>query len=62
MGGLVKMLAGVLVFRGIAAAHVTALEAKSQMNPGVAHLQTFFAALAAGSDFSDLVYVLTRRS
>ena len=35
----------VLVLRGIAAAHVAAFAAQSQVNPAVAHLQAFLAAL-----------------
>jgi hypothetical protein len=58
MGGLVKMLGGVLVLRGIAAAHVTALEAKPQVDPGIAHFQTFFATFSTGSDFAYLLDVL----
>jgi hypothetical protein len=61
MGSLVKMLGGMFVLRGIAAAHVSAFQAKPQVHPGVAHLQTFFAAIPAGSDFADLLDVLAAR-
>jgi hypothetical protein len=50
---LMEVLAGVLVFRGIAATYVAADEAFPQVHPGVAHLETFLAAFAAGSDFPD---------
>jgi hypothetical protein len=43
--GAVEMLGGVLVFGGVAAADVAALHAQAQMDPGVAHFQTLFAAL-----------------
>ena len=55
---LVKMLGGMLVFRGIAAAHVAALQAKTQVHPSVSHFQAFLAALRAGSHFSNLIQVL----
>jgi len=44
MTRLVEVLGGVFVFGVVAAAHMTALEADSQVNPGVAHLQAFLAA------------------
>jgi hypothetical protein len=40
-----KMLRGVFVLGTVAATHVPALQAQSQMHPGVAHFQTLFAAL-----------------
>jgi hypothetical protein len=45
---LVEMLCGMFVFRGIAAAHVTAAKTLPQMDPGIAHLQAFLTAPAAG--------------
>ena len=42
------MLGGVLVLRRITAAHVAAAKTKPKMDPSVAHLQTFFAALGVG--------------
>jgi hypothetical protein len=49
----VKVGAGVLILRGVAAAHVAALETKAQMDPRVAHFQTFLAAFATGSYFAN---------
>ena len=49
----VKMFCGVLVFRTITAADVTAGEAETQMNPVVAHFQALLAAVRAGRDVSD---------
>ena len=51
----VKMLGGMFVLRGIAATHVAAFKAKSQMDPGVAHFQTLFAALGVRGDLLDFV-------
>jgi hypothetical protein len=45
MLAFVKVFRGVLVFRAVAAAHVAAFQAQSQMHPGVAHFQTLFASL-----------------
>jgi hypothetical protein len=53
-----KVLCGVLVFGRIAATDMAAGETNAQMNPLVAHLQTFFASVTAGCDFfADLVEV-----
>jgi hypothetical protein len=49
-----KMLGGVLVFGGIAAADVAAFAAKTEMHPGVAHLEAFFATPAVRLDVFDL--------
>jgi hypothetical protein len=40
-----KMLRGVFVLRGIATSDMTTVQAEAQMNPTVADLETFFAAL-----------------
>jgi hypothetical protein len=48
------MLGGVLVFRRIAAANMPAGQAQAEMYPLVPHLETLFAAFAAGSHRSDL--------
>ncbi len=40
-----KMLCGVLVLGGVAAADMAAAQTQAEMHPAVAHLQTFFAAL-----------------
>ena len=45
MFGGMEMFRGVLVLGGVAAAHVAAFAAETQVNPAVAHLQAFFAAL-----------------
>jgi hypothetical protein len=45
--GRMKMLRGVLVFGAVATTHVPAGKTQSQVNPSVAHLQTFFATVAA---------------
>jgi hypothetical protein len=49
--GAVEMLGGVLVFGGVAAAHVAALHAQAEMNPSVTHFQALFAALGVRRDF-----------
>jgi hypothetical protein len=48
MLGLMEVFCGVLIFGGIAAANMPADEALPQMDPGIAHLQAFLAAFAAG--------------
>ena len=45
MRGFVEVFRGVLVFRAVAAAYMTTLQAQAQMHPGVAHFQTLFASL-----------------
>jgi hypothetical protein len=58
------MLGGVFVFRIIAAADVPADQAQPQMDPGIAHLEAFFAALAAGmnvSNFAEMFAVCSCR-
>jgi hypothetical protein len=59
MLSLMKVLGGVFIFRRVTATDVTADETFPQVNPSVAHLQAFFAALAAGLDLADLAYVWT---
>jgi hypothetical protein len=58
LGG-VEMLGGVLVFGVIATADVPANEAKAQMNPAVAHLQTFLAAFGLRLNGANLVGMRT---
>jgi hypothetical protein len=58
LGG-VKVFGGVFVLRRIAAADVAAGEAQAQVDPGVAHLQTFLAAFGLGLYVVDLVEVRT---
>ena len=51
---LLKMFGGVLVFGGIAAADMAALQADAQMNPGVAGFQAFLATIRGGLHIADL--------
>jgi hypothetical protein len=60
MLGLVEVLGRVLVFGRVTAADMTADEAFSQVDPGVAHLKAFFAAFAAGLDLANFLHVWTR--
>src|SRR5579872_2961282 len=60
MLGLMKVFGRVFVLGRIAAADVTADEALSQVDPPIARLQAFLAALAARLDVANLFYVLTR--
>jgi hypothetical protein len=57
MFGGVKMLRGVFVLRGVAAANVTATQAQTQMRPSVAHFEAFFATLGLGFYFLNLIEV-----
>jgi hypothetical protein len=50
-----KMLGGMFVFGGVAAAYVTAGQAQAQVDPLVSHLQAFFAALGFGLYVADLI-------
>jgi hypothetical protein len=54
-----KMLGGVPVLRGIAAADMPACEAQTKVHPPVPHLQTFFAAFRMRLDIFDLIQMLT---
>jgi hypothetical protein len=58
----VKMFGGVFVLGRIAAAHMTAFPAEPQVNPAVAHLQTFFAAFAMRLNFLDMAGVRADRA
>jgi len=49
----------VLIFRGVAAADMSARQAKPQVDPGVAHFETFFAAVGVRLHVMDLVKVST---
>jgi hypothetical protein len=55
MLGGVKVFGGVFVLRRIAASYVAARQAQAQVEPGVAHLQTFFAAFGMRFYVFDLV-------
>jgi hypothetical protein len=54
----VEMLGRVFVLRVVAACDVTALEAFAQVDPGIAHRQTFFAAFGARRDLMDVAKVI----
>jgi hypothetical protein len=41
----VKMFGRMLIFGRIAAANMAARQAETQVDPGVSHLETFFAAI-----------------
>lgn len=51
------MLGRMLVFRGIAATHVSAGQTKPEVDPGVAHFETLFAAVGMRLHVMDLVEV-----
>jgi hypothetical protein len=53
----VKVFGCVLIFRRVAAAYVAARHTQTQMNPGVADLQTVFTAVGARRDFANLIEV-----
>jgi hypothetical protein len=52
-----KMLGGVLVLRGIAAAHVAADLAKPQVHPSVAHFDALLADMNLGFEVANLIGV-----
>jgi hypothetical protein len=57
MLGVMEVLGGVFVLRGIAATHVPANQAQSQMYPGVAHLYALFAGVRVRGLELDLIHV-----
>jgi hypothetical protein len=57
MSGSVKMFGGVFVLRRIATSHVAALQAHSQMDPGIAHLDAFVANVLGGLGNADFIEV-----
>jgi hypothetical protein len=57
----VKMLGGMLVFGIVAAAHMAAGKAETQMDPGVSHLKAFLAAVSARLHLADLLDVCAGR-
>jgi len=60
MLGVLKMFGGVLVLRRIAAAHVSALQAQTKMDPEVAGFQTLFTTFRrARFDFMNMVEMRT---
>ena len=60
MGGGFKMLRGVLVLGGIAAAHMAAAQTETKMHPTVACLQTLLTTLRVRRDGSNLIKMRTR--
>jgi hypothetical protein len=54
-----KVLGRVFVLRRVAAAHMAAFQAQTQMDPGVTHLQAFLAATRVRSDRTDLIEMRT---
>jgi sulfite reductase beta subunit-like hemoprotein len=59
--GSVKVFRRVLILRGVAAAHVAALQAQAQMHPAVAHFHALLANMNICSGYCDLVEVRTLR-
>jgi hypothetical protein len=55
MCGVMKVLRRMFVFRGIATAHVPALEAQPQMNPTIPHFQTLLTPASARRDLPNLI-------
>jgi hypothetical protein len=53
------MFRGVFIFRLIAAADMSACKTQTQVNPGIAQFETFFAAARFGFYIVDLVEVST---
>lgn len=54
-----KMLPCVCIFRGIAAAGMAARKTQTDLNPGVASLQTILAPFCGWRYFFDLIFVGT---
>jgi hypothetical protein len=52
---LMEMFGSVLILRRIAAAHVAAGSTEPQVNPGVAHLEAFLAAMGSRLDIAHLI-------
>ncbi len=61
MTGVAVVLRRMLVFRGVAAAHVAADQAHAQVNPSVAHLQALLAAVGVRGNVANLIQVCTYR-
>jgi hypothetical protein len=59
MVGLMKVFGGVLIFRAVAAAHVTASQAQPQVNPIIPHFQAFFTAIPAGTHLVKILQMST---
>ena len=56
-----EVLGGMFVFGGVAAAHVAALQAKAEVDPGVSRLHAIFADVLVGGGDADLVEVSALR-
>jgi hypothetical protein len=52
-----KMLRRMTVLRGITAAHMSALQTKPQVYPGVSRFKTLFTTLRVGLHWSNLIQV-----
>jgi hypothetical protein len=52
-----EVLRGVFVLRGITATNMATDQAEPQVNPCIAHLQAFLAAIGTRGDFVNLVEV-----
>lgn len=52
-----KVLGGMLVFGGVAAAHMAANQAKAEMHPSVAHFCAFAAFMGVRVFYFDLIQV-----
>jgi hypothetical protein len=59
--GLVEVFRSVLVLGRIATTYVAATEAQPQMDPRIAHLEAFLAAVGVRGDFAYLVGVSASR-
>ncbi len=53
MMNFMEMFSSMLVLRGIATAHVAALQAKPQMDPGVTHLHALGANVSISFGYFD---------
>jgi len=53
-----EMFGRMPILRVVAAAHMTASQTQPQLDPRIAHLQTFFAAIRAGYYVVDLIDML----
>jgi hypothetical protein len=60
MLGLMEVFGSVLVLGRVAATNVAADQTFPQVDPGIAHLQTFLASFAARFDLANFFYVRTR--
>jgi peptidoglycan/LPS O-acetylase OafA/YrhL len=58
MPAVLEMLRGVFVLRGIAAAHVPAYHAHTQVNPGVSDFHAFRTNTDVGSSDLNLIQML----